>query len=140
MRPALILLPMILLVSGPVLAQSEGNAEAPPLENEATAEPGLQTDAGTEVALADIPVEEMKNAPVYASDGVEIGTVASVIPAEGGIDSVIVDIADTVGIGETSLSFLPADLTAMRLAESGALRLVSAMSSENIAAMAATAN
>ena len=134
MRPALILLPMILLASGPVLAQPEGSD---PQEGPTAAE-SPRADSVTEVELTDIPVEELKGAPVYASDGVEVGRVSSAIPAENGIDSVLVDISASIGIGETSLSFLPADLTAMRSAETGAIRLVSTMHSGNIAAMAAT--
>lgn len=92
----------------------------------------------TEISFDELTPEDLSEAMLLGADGGEIGPVASVLPVEGEIGDVMVDVGDLIDMGETQLAFQPVDMVAMR-SEEGELRLVSRMTRDDVAAVAASA-
>lgn len=135
MRPIFALLPVLFLSSAPVHAQAELDEISPPEAQLLADNSGM-----SEVELTDIPPEELDGATVETADGEEIGRVSSIIPAEDGIDSVLVDVGSLTGTAESQLAFHGADLTAMRSDETGEILLVTPLNADAVAALAASSN
>lgn len=135
MRPIFALLPVLFLSSAPVHAQVEMD-ETSPQEAQRPAD----TSGMSEVELTDISADELDGATVETADGEQIGRVSSIIPAEDGIDSVLVDVGSLTGTADSQLAFHGADLTAMRSDETGEIRLVTPLTADAVAALAVSSN
>lgn len=135
MRPIFALLPVVFLAIAPAHAQTNIDASGAPEAQSPADMPGM-----SEIELTDIPPEDMENATVQTAEGDEIGRVSTIIPAEDGIDSVLVDVSSMTGTADEQLAFHGADLTALRSDATGEIRLVTSLTADEVAAMAVSSN
>ena len=135
MRPILSLLTTLFLIAAPGHAQTGMDETGPPEAQSPADRSGM-----SEIDLTDIPPKELEGATVQTAEGDEIGRVSSIIPAEDGIDSVLVDVGDLTGTADQQLAFHGADLTALRSGETGEIRLVTSLTADEVAALSVSSN
>lgn len=135
MRQIFALLPVLFLIAAPAHAQAEMNETRQP-----EAQSPADSSGMSEIELTDISPDELDGATVETADGEEIGRVSSIIPAEDGIDSVLVNVGSLTGTADEQLAFHGADLTALRSDKTGEIRFVTPLTADEVAALAVSSN